>query len=66
MKQNAGWPAARLQALRAIEVLEIIGNPAARELLVRRPSGYESAPLTHEAREALKRLDQGVGRRKHQ
>jgi hypothetical protein len=49
------WTPARLQALRAIEVLEQIGNSDARLLLQALADGAE-ALLTREARAALVRL----------
>jgi WD40 repeat protein len=45
-----------LQALRAVEVLERIGNAEARELLTRLTHGDGRAYLTEHARAALKRL----------
>jgi hypothetical protein len=46
----------RLRSLRAIEVLERIGNASARELLRRLSAGAESAWLTEEGRRTLRRL----------
>jgi HEAT repeat protein len=46
---------ARLRQLRAIEVLEEIGSPAARELLAELAKGAAGAPLTREAAAALGR-----------
>lgn len=45
-----------LQATRAVEVLERIGTPAARQLLATLAGGAPSAILSREARQALARL----------
>jgi WD40 repeat protein len=45
-----------LQAHRAVEVLERIGNPEARQVLTTLASGAAEAPLTVQARAALSRL----------
>jgi hypothetical protein len=45
-----------LRRLRAVEALEQIGTPAARELLEVLAKGTPDAGLTWEAREALERL----------
>ncbi len=47
----------RLQRERAIEVLEMIGNAAAVKLLKSLADGQPDAPLTRDARWALRRLD---------
>jgi WD40 repeat protein len=47
---------ARLQALRAIELLERIGTLEARDVLQTLAAGASGARLTHEARAALQRL----------
>jgi WD40 repeat protein len=51
-------PAPLRQALRAVEVLERIGNPEARQILEKLAQGSTDAPLTGEARSALRRLGQ--------
>jgi RNA polymerase sigma factor (sigma-70 family) len=48
----------RLRSLRAIEVLERIGDPPARDLLRRLAGGAAGAWLTNEARLSLQRLEQ--------
>jgi hypothetical protein len=47
---------AGLQQARAVEVLERIGNPEARRLLEMLAGGDDRAPLTLDARAALRRL----------
>ena len=49
-------PAELLRGFRAIQVLEAIGTPGARDVLKRLSDGPAEAPLTTEAKEALKRL----------
>jgi WD40 repeat protein len=51
-----------LRAIRAAEALEIAGVPDAVELLQALGQGEESARLTREAREAVKRLEKRSGR----
>jgi hypothetical protein len=51
-------PADRLRAVRAVEVLERIGSPAARRVLTALARGTPEAGLTVEARAALERLNQ--------
>ncbi len=46
----------KLRSLRAIEVLEQIGTPAAREVLKSLADGAEEALVTREARASLQRL----------
>jgi hypothetical protein len=46
----------RLRAWRAVEVLEAIGTPEARQVLEKLAQGAEAAQLTREARAALDRL----------
>jgi hypothetical protein len=46
----------RRRAIRACEVLEGIGTPAARELLAAWAKGTPGATLTREAAESLERL----------
>ncbi len=48
----------RLRALRAVEVLEWVGTPAAQALLKRLAQGATTARLTEAARKALERLRQ--------
>lgn len=50
-------PSRRLQALRAIAVLEQIGTPSARSVLREVATGAPPARLTQEAHAALRRLD---------
>jgi hypothetical protein len=45
-----------LRAWRAVEVLEHIGSPEARQLLEALAKGQQEAPLTREAQAALRRL----------
>ncbi len=52
----AGSPE-RLQAIRAVEVLERIGTPEAKRVLDRLAGGTPEARLTREAKAALERLD---------
>jgi RNA polymerase sigma factor (sigma-70 family) len=47
----------QLRALRAVEVLEHVGDPLARQLLERLAKGEPDARLTREARASLQRLD---------
>src|SRR5262249_41530798 len=49
----------RLQALRAVEVLEQIGTADARQVLQTLASGTPAAQLTQEAKASLERLDPG-------
>ena len=54
----------RLQRERAIEILEMIGNPSAVKLLKSLADGQPDAPLTRDARGALQRLQsQRIGGR---
>jgi WD40 repeat protein len=46
-----------LQALRAVEVLEMLGTPAARKHLAELAKGAPDADLTRQAKAALERLD---------
>ena len=48
-----------LRAVRAIEVLERIGTPAARDLLKELTQGAADARLTRDAQASLKRLEKG-------
>jgi hypothetical protein len=45
-----------LCALRAIQVLELISSPEAREVLEKLATGTPDALLTRDAKEAVKRL----------
>jgi hypothetical protein len=47
---------AKLRQIRAVEVLEYIGTPAAARLLERLTRGAPAARLTHEARDSLARI----------
>jgi hypothetical protein len=47
----------RVREIRAVELLEGIGTPAARKLLAELAAGAAGAPLTLDAAAALKRLD---------
>jgi WD40 repeat protein len=51
-----GLTPARLRELRALEVLEHVGTPAARHVLERLAGGAPGSGLTREARAALRRL----------
>jgi RNA polymerase sigma factor (sigma-70 family) len=55
--------AEHLRALRAVEVLERIGTPEARQVLDGLAAGAPEARLTREARESLERLTARAGRR---
>jgi hypothetical protein len=46
-----------LRQLRAIQVLEQIGSPEARQILVALAQGAPAAPATRDAAAALARLD---------
>jgi hypothetical protein len=50
------WPPERLRVARALEVLERVGTPGAREVLKGLADGARGAWLTREARAALERL----------
>jgi hypothetical protein len=54
---GAGSSGERLRALRAIEVLERIADPNARDLLKRLSGGAAGAWLTNEAQGTLQRLE---------
>jgi WD40 repeat protein len=62
---DAGWdPAAwpdRLEELRAVEVLETLGTPVAREYLKKLGGGAAGATITREAQSALRRLGEFAG-----
>src|SRR5262249_45449404 len=49
-----------LRVVRAIEVLERVGNPEAREVLRSLAGGLAGAPTTEEAKKALQRLERRV------
>jgi hypothetical protein len=56
-KVESGLPSGEeLQALRAVEVLERVGGPEARQALTALSAGAPAAPLTVEAQKALKRI----------
>jgi hypothetical protein len=55
-KLDPAADAERLRALRALQVLEYIGTPEAREHLRRLAKGVAHAQLTREAAAALERL----------
>src|SRR5207249_147137 len=57
LKDGAMTNAALLRSLRAVEILERIGNDEARQVLARLAKGTESRQ-TREARQALERLRQ--------
>jgi WD40 repeat protein len=50
------WPLPMLQKVRAVQALEQIGTPKAREVLQKLASGIPDARLTQEAADALARL----------
>ena len=54
---------AALQELRALAVLEMVGTAEAAALLNELGAGEPQAWRTHEARAALRRLEQGRGSR---
>jgi RNA polymerase sigma factor (sigma-70 family) len=54
--RGTGPSTATLQTLRALEVLELIGNLEARQVLEALAQGMAEAPLTQEARAAVERL----------
>ena len=54
----ASPPAEKVQQLRAIQVLEYMATPEARQLLVSLAKGAPEARLTREAKAALQRLEQ--------
>ena len=54
---TADPPPERLRHLRAVEVLEDIGSPEAREVLRRLARGTPQAWLTRASRDALGRLE---------
>jgi hypothetical protein len=53
-----------IRALRAVEVLEHIGNSEAKKVLETLATGAESARLTEEAKASLARLDRRTGAEK--
>ena len=53
---NQAASAEEVRMLRALEILERLGTPEARQLLQMLASGAPGASLTQEAAEALKRL----------
>jgi hypothetical protein len=48
--------AGQIREVRAVELLELIGSPAARQVLGALAGGVQSARLTYEAKSALRRL----------
>jgi hypothetical protein len=52
----------QLQGLRAVEVLEYVGTPAARELLKSLADGAAGARLTREAQAALLRIEKSAAK----
>jgi hypothetical protein len=56
LKRLEGWSAERCRLLRAVDVLECLGTPAARAHLRTLANGVPEAFLTCEARAALRRL----------
>jgi WD40 repeat protein len=54
--EGKGWPPDRLRGARALEVLERVGTPRAREVLKALADGARGVWLTREARAALERL----------
>jgi WD40 repeat protein len=55
-KAELNLPPDRLRALRAVEVLELIGTKDAREVLAQFARGAEDASMTREAKASLERL----------
>jgi RNA polymerase sigma factor (sigma-70 family) len=53
-------PADRLQSLRAVELLELLGLPASRDVLDGLSKGIAEARLTREARTSLERLQRAT------
>jgi WD40 repeat protein len=58
-ERTSPLPTAMLQTLRAVEVLEWIATPEARQVLGTLATGMPEARLTHEAKAALGRLSKG-------
>jgi hypothetical protein len=56
LERLTGWSPEQLYALRAVEVLEQIGSPEARQLLEALAAGLPEARLTREAKASLQRL----------
>jgi RNA polymerase sigma factor (sigma-70 family) len=57
LKRLDGWSGERLRTWRALEVLEQIGTPAARQLLAELARGVPEVRLTGEAKAALTGMD---------
>ena len=55
--RSAPPPASSVRDSRAVQVLELVGSAEARALLKGLASGAPGAPLTHDARLALARLE---------
>ena len=60
-QHDVGGSTDRLRELRAMEVVEMIATPAARQLLHDLASGPTDAFLTREARAASRRLERRIG-----
>jgi WD40 repeat protein len=54
------WPPERLQEWRALEILEQIGNPEAKEVICTLARGFSDSRLTQAAKASLKRLGSGL------
>ncbi len=62
LRAKGGPPPELVRPLRAVEVLESLGTPAARKLLETLTKGQAEAPLTAAAKEAMARLSAGQGK----
>jgi WD40 repeat protein len=61
-RPRKGPPGGQLRNLRAVEVLELVGSPAARQVLQKLAAGVPGSRLTHQASSAGLRLDKRVVR----